>query len=119
MMTSAGLKSIIPSVIWKSTNRDVILTQGAWFGHVLKEHPEMQGKQGLLERALRNCLEINNQAFRWSTTPPDELYIQYGCEDFKPYNDHIRARMKIIDQKAIIVLSAYPVFGIPGGIIKI
>ena len=96
---------------WNRADRDVVLTKGAFYGHIQKEHPEVTiAKISLLEKAIQHALR-RNEVYQYTAGPASDFFIQYQCPDFEPLNDYIRICFRVIDRSTIIVTTALPVWG--------
>ena len=85
--------------------RDVILYEHTWYGHIMTEHPKMDGRRPLVEQVVKNLKSAD--IFQYTTSAPEECFTEFNCVHFRPFNDYLRVAFKVLDKTTALVTSAY------------
>ena len=99
---------VLASVPCAALGVDVLILKDAWYGHI-KRHLEMDGKLPLVKEVIEK--KLTSGAFvQWDDGDKKDFFSDYECPHFLPLNKFLRLAFKILDDKTVILASAYGVF---------
>lgn len=85
--------------------REVLLYEHVWYGHIMPEHPKMDGRRPLVEQIVKNLKSAD--IFQYTTSSAEQWFTEFFCVHFRPYNDYLRVAFKLLDENTAMIASAY------------